>query len=696
VTTILKKVLVVESRVDMRSTVRESVKSFKGVDVQITSDTQEAWNTLEIEEQAPDLIFTMLDLNDKVNTFHLVSIVIEHPKFANTRIIVTLNEGEKVYLTALFELGVMAYVEKPLTKQHILECFGRVNTGLSRGSAAPALTAAESLRVYLKEEKNWEVLIGLEKSLMAAFPQVSETMLSLAEAQHYGGYGDQAIQTLMQAKLMCRDHPKRLEELAILMGAKDLLIQAEGSLSEMFGIETVLVVDPDPQAAGQIEEALNIVGIDEPKIFFDGEAACAWLSEDGNVPDLIIHEWKIPKVSGAQLLQRVRHKYHLRTPLIVCSSLLEEQDELLVKEMGAAGLVKKPVRNENLTRMIAKIMRQESFPTDYATLERKIRAALETEKFDAAIELFKNFEAIPNKPPGITAVISAEISYIKGDYEASKNFAVEAFRLDGESVESLNILGKSFLKLGDQQAALKCLNRANEMNALNLHRLCNLAEANSEIGNEEGATSALYRAEKIDSESEMVHETRANIALNEGNVEKARKVMQSLGALDKVVQYMNNRAILLAREGELDTSLDLYQNAMRSLPNKSSKERNIILYNLALLFARMGEAQKSVKALKGMDLKTGTKLASKAKSLLDRAESAIKHKTELKLIEQTENSDTKLLKPVALHAKTGQYGLHMIFDCGAFEFMDIGEKLVNRPPFSTRVRDVIQRTKKGA
>ena len=82
---------------------------------------------------------------------------------------------------------------------------------------------------------------------------------------------------------------------------KDLV---ETSLSDL-GVKKVLLVDPDSTLFIQIKKILTEQKIGEVIQCSDGKEATEWLKAN-EPPDIIIQEWRIPKVSGPAFLQRVR------------------------------------------------------------------------------------------------------------------------------------------------------------------------------------------------------------------------------------------------------------------------------------------------------------------------------------------------------------------------------------------------------
>lgn len=101
-------------------------------------------------------------------------------------------------------------------------------------------------------------------------------------------------------------------------------------------------------------------------------------------PDLIVMEWRLPKVTGPMLLQRMRaHGMHLPS-IIVNSSLVKRKDETLLKEMGVATVLEKPTKRGDYLNALAWVVGQARKPTEGKFLETTIRGLLQTGKFEDA------------------------------------------------------------------------------------------------------------------------------------------------------------------------------------------------------------------------------------------------------------------------------------------------------------------------
>ena len=92
----------------------------------------------------------------------------------------------------------------------------------------------------------------------------------------------------------------------------------------------------------------------------NGEEAVHLLFEEENeraaLPDMILLDWKLPRVSGGEVLQRVKQHEKLRKiPVLVFSSSAADEDIHSAYGAHANGYITKPADNDALANIVATI-----------------------------------------------------------------------------------------------------------------------------------------------------------------------------------------------------------------------------------------------------------------------------------------------------------------------------------------------------
>lgn len=666
-----KSAIVFDQNEAQRMLIRDTIKELGVTEVSSTDTSLDVVKTLRAAETAPDWVICAFITDESPNAFQILKTLLEDPKFSKTRTSLILEHDSRDILPAAYDLGLLSHHFLPFNKSDLTSSLKSLMSDLSENYDEHCLVAANFLRSHLIEDKHYEDLVALNENLISIFPSHPELFLSLAESQHLSGNLDEAKKTLHQAKYLGASLDEEINKLHELMNPEGSESEEPNTIAETFGLKSIMVVEPDETFAKHLGDSLSNLGEIELNIFNDGEEAATWI-EANEEPSIILQEWKIPNVSGPALIQRVRQKGFVSVPIVVISNLVTKDDAPLLKEIGVETVVRKPTTQEEIIRQLMTVIRKKSQPKGPANMEREIRLLIEADKNEDAKKLYQRFKKLANVPANLTLAVEAQISYIDQEYAQAKEQALEAFRGEGEAVVLLNLLGKIFLKLKDHESALKCLNRANSMSSNNLMRLCMLAETQSMTGDSDAAQESIDKAKNVDSENEIVKVTDASIALSSGSP-AAKKLIAGLDKVTQIVAFMNNRAVLLSSNDDIDKSIELYNNALGALPEKLGKEKDIIRYNLALAYVKNDQYEESKKSLEELKKSKNPDLAKKALSLQRKLTKSIKAGEKITLNISPDQGKPEAMvgdapepfrKPLAFHAKPKDLCLHMIYSGG--------------------------------
>jgi CheY-like chemotaxis protein len=126
-----------------------------------------------------------------------------------------------------------------------------------------------------------------------------------------------------------------------------------------------MLVEDNPDHVLLIKEALEDGGIVQKTfVVNDGEAALDFLNldrQDENntascYPDLILLDLKLPKISGLEVLKKIKSDRQLKQiPVVVISSSLREEDVVAAYETGVNSYIAKPVNFDELTDRVKQV-----------------------------------------------------------------------------------------------------------------------------------------------------------------------------------------------------------------------------------------------------------------------------------------------------------------------------------------------------
>jgi len=126
----------------------------------------------------------------------------------------------------------------------------------------------------------------------------------------------------------------------------------------------LLVVEDDPGFQYLIHDAFSSRGEIhwELTVAEDGETALRLLFEEENenvpLPNLILLDWNLPKVSGSEVLRRIKqHDKLRRIPVLVFSSSEADEDIHTAYDNHANGYINKPLTGKALADIVETIER---------------------------------------------------------------------------------------------------------------------------------------------------------------------------------------------------------------------------------------------------------------------------------------------------------------------------------------------------
>jgi two-component system phosphate regulon response regulator PhoB len=118
----------------------------------------------------------------------------------------------------------------------------------------------------------------------------------------------------------------------------------------------VLVVEDEDSLATLLQYNLQKEGYD---VALAGDGEEALLLVDERLPDLIVLDWMLPKISGIEVCRRLRQRNETRNvPIIMLTARGEETDRVRGLDTGADDYVVKPFSMTELTARIRAVLRR--------------------------------------------------------------------------------------------------------------------------------------------------------------------------------------------------------------------------------------------------------------------------------------------------------------------------------------------------
>ncbi len=639
-------ILVVEAASTVRQMLSDLLKDMGYKHITAVSKLKDAVHFIEVEKV--DWLITSSFSTDEVNIINLLELIVHEPVLRQIRVSLLLEPEKELHILSLaFELGLLSWHRKAYIKDDLIAEFEDLFSLHSIKKKNDVLTSAEYLRKYLTEEKAMRNLLVFEQNLIAYTPGSAHCLLSLAEAQYLNNRLDDCRATLNQVEVINSKLAPLVERARKKYNLETEVKGGSGSSQNCLGIKHAVVIDSDTDNLHHVQELLEKIGVKKIDFYEDGVTAFAQLTNQPE-PGVILMEWRVPGVLGPVLIQNIRNHGFVSVPIIVISSLIQNEDIPIVKEMSVDNVLKKPFENDDFFKTLVWTIQQNNTPSEQRSFELKIIRLLERDKINEAERLLQQFINDDRIKLSNKLAIHARFLYSKGELKRVEQMSLAVLKKDPQNLLILNLLGKTYLKWGDYGKALICFEKAQKISPMNIKRLVDIADTNLSLGNETASQEALEKAKKIDSNNEIIQQSECRHALERGDTDTAAQIFRSVDNLMQIVRDMNNRAVALARGGRYEDSIGLYKKTLSTLPHDEKELVLIVGYNLALAYARYGDLEGSCNTLRSLNVKEDFPVGRKIYSLLKKTERALESGTSLQLRdeEKTEEPQMEELDPI--------------------------------------------------
>jgi DNA-binding response OmpR family regulator len=665
----MAKILLVEPMDARRNMIRTGLKEMGFKDIIQLKSISEAIRSMETD-LTPDWLITSVFPTESNNALSLLGLCTRTSELRPVRISLIFKPDEEEILPHAFEMGLFsAHPFSADTSSQMKDLSKIIEFGEKYQWHDP-LIAASFLRHHLINTKQYEDLIQMEKSLISLFHDVPSLLVDLAAVLHRQGFSQAALLTLARAPTLTGNAKIEADQLHDRIVSETKSAKGEPPIAELYGMQAMVVIDPDQHVVNTLEQVSQMLGFKTFSGFTDGSLAWNFLQEQNVKPDLLIMEWRIPGLSGSQLVQRLRQEGSEPFTLIVYSSLVKTtSDKILLREMGVSEVIEKPIDQKKLKQILETVMIEDKNPKEVKNAERLIRQHLKAKKLGAARQLFDETMKKGGFAEQIRLELEATIAFYQDKFDLASRQAIESLHIGGQTLTLLNLLGKIFMKLRRFEEANRFFDKAKEISPHNIERLAMIAESHAEQGENEAASQQLEAAKAIDADNSLVVETDAKLALSSGDHKKLATIVNDSKNIDSIVSFMNNRAIALVNQEQFSEAIDLYATALKSLGRRKNFQP-VVHYNMSLAYIKNGDLKKATKSLKAAAADLDSPLFKKASSLYERTIAAIKDNKPLTLqnatnsevsISTEEEKTTLPILPTATGITRGEMRLHLVF-----------------------------------
>ncbi len=284
---------------------------------------------------------------------------------------------------------------------------------------------------------------------------------------------------------------------------KEKLKEAWSKHKQFVPRQAALVVDDEAEVQNTVVEYLEKLGYQPVLRASDGEEAWKVLEDHSGAIDLIVSDWEMPRLTGIELLRRVRRDAELRQIPFVMMTSRSSVEHLKLQAAIQADVDQyliKPFLMEDLRKKVAQVIQRSNLLRKVTSRLDAARSALDVQDFVSAERLCQH---VLQLDPGaleayfIQAQIRLKKSPNKG-FDEAIYFVKKAVELSPESDYAYRELARVYRDAQSLEKALSALRSglaACPQSAL-LH--VELAAIQERMGRPEEAMTSLQHALSID------------------------------------------------------------------------------------------------------------------------------------------------------------------------------------------------------
>ena len=351
----------------------------------------------------------------------------------------------------------------------------------------------------------------------------------------------------------------------------------------------ILLVDDIQPARETLINILKVIGYKNFLEASNGEEAIELLKNNPDI-QLIISDWKMPRMNGIELLKWVRsHKEFKNIPFIMVTSKGEKEDIALAAEEDVTEYLVKPV---TIDALISKMENIENKLAKFNKLKKKLKSIKKSIDCGKEKEIKAKMENLlkeyPNDKPRLLIEI-ATMYMEKGSLDEAERIVDIALSNNPLYTKGWWLKSEIALKKNDLNSALSALKKLYELNPNSSKILYNIGKIYLAKENLDKAKNFFLMAIKVDPKNEKLVQNIWNSYLEKDFVEEVLRDFSHILFEKLTVETLNNLAVCLSKKGSVEQAIIAYRQALKKEPKNSR-----IHYNLAVAYLKAGKKKNSL------------------------------------------------------------------------------------------------------
>ncbi|GAB6887221.1 hypothetical protein JCM13304A_07190 [Desulfothermus okinawensis JCM 13304] len=351
----------------------------------------------------------------------------------------------------------------------------------------------------------------------------------------------------------------------------------------------ILLVDDIQPTRETLINILRVLGYKNFLEASNGEEAIEIIKNNKDI-QLIISDWKMPRMSGFDLLKWVRSQEEYKDiPFIMVTSKGEKEDIALAAEQEVTEYLVKPVTVEALILKMEDIDKKLEKSNELNKRLKEIKELIATceddvvkEKLD---EVLKKYE---KDRPRLLAEI-AKVYMEKGQLDKAEEMVSSAVLENPLYTKGWLLKSDIALKKKDLNGALSALKKLYELNPNSSKILYNIGKVYLLKERLDKARDFFLMALKVDPNNDQLVQDIWNLYLEKDLVNEVVRDFSHILFERLTVETLNNLAVSLSKQGAMDQAIVAYRQALKKEPKNPR-----IHYNLAVAYLKTGKKKNAL------------------------------------------------------------------------------------------------------
>jgi len=299
--------------------------------------------------------------------------------------------------------------------------------------------------------------------------------------------------------------------------------------------------------------------------------------------DLVISDWNMPKMTGIELLHKLRSTYEYENlPFIMVTGEVDEASVAQAAEIDVDSYILKPFVPKELEEKIVLVLKNRNNPSDYQRLLNTARRLSREGKTAEAMSYYMAaINLDPEKP--IAYCFLGQLHEQLSDRDKARTAYEKALSINPRYIRALDRLSRIYADEGEKKKLFEVLSILINISPRNPEHQFNLGKLAMEIKDKERARSSLLKAAELEpGNEERLYET-AKLFLNNDMLDESEKLFDILMAKSpKNRNYLNYSGEICRKRGKYDKARNLFMTALNMAEDETTH------YNLAKLYIAMG------------------------------------------------------------------------------------------------------------